>query len=161
MRFRAEQHLRRQRDIRSVREQGRRLDCGAFTMWYLRRPACVPSEKSLSQEPAGPELPPSENVAQPNAPTAQTSSRPPRMDKPVPADLRRVCVVASTAAVGNAVARARAKRRLRELFRNHQDTVPPGYDLLLIARQSINRLEYREIERKFVEACPRIATRSA
>ena len=158
MRFRAEQHLRRQRDIRSVREQGRRLDCGGFTLWYLRRPACVANGNALPQAPAGTELSGSEGVVQPNAPTG---SRARRIEKPVPADLRRVCVVASTAAVGHAVARARAKRRLRELFRNHQDTVPPGYDLLLIARQSINRLEYREIERKFVEACPRIAPRSA
>jgi ribonuclease P protein component len=79
----------------------------------------------------------------------------------VPATLRRVCFIASTAAVGDAVARARARRRMREVFRHHQDAVPPGYDLLLIARKSINGLEYREIERKFIEACPRIAPRIA
>ena len=161
MRFRAEQHLRRQRDIRSVREQGRRLDCGGFTIWYLRRPAPLASVDPLPQSPAGCEPSVSERLAQSNTLTASTGARVRRPETPIPADLRRVCVVASTAAVGNAVARARAKRRLRELFRNHQDTVPPGYDLLLIARQSINRLEYREIERKFVEACPRIAPRSA
>jgi len=158
MRFRAEQHLRRQRDIRSVREQGRRLDCGGFTIWYLRRSVCAASCDPSSLMPAGNEPSGSQGDTQPDD---QSVSCPPRIEKPVPADLRRVCVVASTAAVGNAVARARAKRRLRELFRNHQDTVPPGYDLLLIARQSINRLEYREIERKFVEACPRIPPRSA
>jgi len=158
MRFRAEQHLRRQRDIRSVREQGRRLDCGAFTIWYLRRPASMGNEAAPLPATDASEQTRSDGGAQP---TPSTVSQVRRIEKPVPADLRRVCVVASTAAVGNAVARARAKRRLRELFRNHQDTVPPGYDLLLIARQSINRLEYREIERKFVEACPRIAPRSA
>jgi ribonuclease P protein component len=37
--------------------------------------------------------------------------------------------------------------------------VPPGYDLLLVAKRSLNRLEYREIERKFIEACSRLAPR--
>ena len=39
MRFRAEQHLRRQLDFQRVRAQGRRLDCGAFTLWHVARPA--------------------------------------------------------------------------------------------------------------------------
>ena len=43
MRFRPEQHLRRPGDFRTVREQGRRLDCGAFTVWFFRREAPVPS----------------------------------------------------------------------------------------------------------------------
>ncbi|MBL9203572.1 MAG: ribonuclease P protein component [Opitutaceae bacterium] len=155
MRFRAEQHLRRQRDIQAVRERGRRFDCGAFTLWYLRRsselpvsaPATTPSSPG-GRAPAGPPL--------------EARTAPPRFtDSPVPAGLKRVCVVASTAAVGDAVARARAKRRLREIFRHHQDAVPEGYDLMLVARKSINGLEYREIERKFIEACPRIAPRSA
>jgi len=129
MRFRAEQHLRRQRDIKAVRELGRRFECGGFTLWYRRRP---PEES------------------------------PPTTAHPaIPPDLRRVCVIASTAAVGCAVERARAKRRLREVFRHHQSVVPPGYDLLLIARRSLNGLEYREIERKFIEVCPRIAPRPA
>jgi ribonuclease P protein component len=37
MRFRPEQHLRRPGDFRTVREQGRRIDCGAFTAWFFRR----------------------------------------------------------------------------------------------------------------------------
>ena len=54
MRFRAEQHLRRQRDIQAVREQGRRLDCGPFTLWYRLRQAVdasvAPTELSPSPE---------------------------------------------------------------------------------------------------------------
>jgi ribonuclease P protein component len=113
MRFRPEQHLRRQGDFRAIREKGRRLHCGPFTLWYLPR------------EPA----------------TA----------------VRRVGVVASTAAVGPAVQRNRAKRRLREVFRRHQDAVPAGCDLLLVAGRSLNRLAYGEIERKFTEACRQLA----
>ena len=56
-----------------------------------------------------------------------------RKPREVPAGAR-VCVIASTAAVGNAVRRNRAKRRLREIFRHQQSAVPAECDLLLIAR---------------------------
>lgn len=119
MRFRAEQHLRRQRDFRMAREQGRRIECGGFTLWYVAR----------------------ENETDP---------------KNIPLETPRVGVVASTAAVGGAIQRNRAKRRLREVFRNHQIHVPAQLDLLLIARRSLNQLAYAEIEKKFLEACARL-----
>jgi len=37
MRLRPEQHLRRQGDIRAVRELGSRLDCRSFTLWWRIR----------------------------------------------------------------------------------------------------------------------------
>lgn len=116
MRFRAEQHLRRQRDIRRVRETGRRFDCGGFTLWWVLRDA-------------DPEVPGGKVVGP------------------------RVAVIASRAAVGSAVQRNRAKRRMREVFRQHQERIPPTIDLLMVARGSLNQLEYREIERKFEGAC--------
>lgn len=122
MRFRPEQHLRRQSDIRLVREQGRRVDCRAFTLWWKRRDA--------------------------------TSS------PGTPASLARVCVVASTAAVGHAVRRARAKRRLREIFRQHQHLVPAGCDLMLIARAAATDRPLDEMGQKFAEACGQIAAAS-
>lgn len=125
MRFRPEQHLRRQSDFRAVRERGRRIQSGPFTVWCLRRePAAAMSSAA-------------------HAPAPET---------------RRVGVVASTAAVGHAVLRARAKRRLREVFRRHQALVPAGCDLLLIARSSLNRLDYAELERKFVEVCRQLSS---
>jgi ribonuclease P protein component len=123
MRFRAEQHLRRQRDFREAREKGRRQDCGAFTLWWYRRPGEVGTE-----------------LAAPAAPIQGP----------------RVGVIASTAAVGIAVKRTRAKRRMREIFRHHQDLVPPDCDLLMVARAALNRLEYCEIEQKFVDACRKL-----
>lgn len=120
MRFRPEQHLRRQNDFRAVREQGHRFNCGAFTLWCLRRS----DEKSA------------------------------------PGEIRRVGVVASTAAVGHAVLRNRAKRRLREIFRRHQDRVPAGCDLLLTARAQMVDAPMPELEKKFVEACTKLAPRS-
>lgn len=123
MRFRAEQHLRRQRDFREAREKGRRQDCGAFMLWWYRRPAEIAVE---GVAPPAPILGP------------------------------RVGVIASTAAVGIAVKRARAKRRMREIFRAHQNLVPADCDLLMVARHALNRLEYREIEQRFVDACRKL-----
>ena len=115
MRFRSEQHLCRQGDIRAVREQGRRVDCGAFTVWWKPREAS--------------------GIAVP-----------------------RVCVIASTNAVGHAVLRTRAKRRLREVFRLQQTHVPSGCDLLLIARAAVTTWPMAELQKKFTDACGRIAS---
>jgi len=121
MRFRPEQHVRRQSEFRAIREQGRRVHCGAFTFSYWPRAA------------AG----------------------------AVPDELRRLGVVASTAAVGHAVRRNRAKRRLREVFRRHQECVPAGCDVLLTARAAAVDAPLPELEQKFVDACRRIRLPSA
>jgi len=132
MRFRAEQHLRRQSDFRDAREKGRRQDCGAFTLWWYRRPSVVAAEPASI---------PNTLVV----PASALSIQGPR-----------VGVIASTAAVGKAVKRNRAKRRMRAIFCQHQNLVPTDCDLLMIARNALNRLEYREIEQKFVAACRKI-----
>lgn len=111
MRFRPEQHLRRPGDFRTVREQGKRIDCGAFTLWWRARPDGTAA---------------------------------------------RLGVVASYAQVGNAVARARAKRRLREVFRRHQTLVPVNCDLMLVARAAVNRWAFPELEQKFTAACAKL-----
>jgi len=118
MRFSAAQHLRRPREIRAVREQGRRLECQAFTVWWKHRDG----SESTAQEPAS-----------------------------------RVCVIASTAAVGGAIQRNRAKRRLRELYRLRQHDVPANCDLLLIARKAALGCPVAWLETRFTEACRKIA----
>lgn len=118
-----------------AREQGRRIECGGFTLWYVAR------EKADV-------APPQPSLADSDCPALKTN--------PLPIAGPRVGVVASTAAVGCAVQRNRAKRRLREVFRHHQSRVPAQLDLLLIARRSLNQLAYAEIEKKFVEACARL-----
>ncbi len=117
MRYRPEQHLRRQRDIRVVREEGRRVDCQAFTLWWK--------------------------------PTSDLSA-------PAASPPARVCVIASYKAVGHAVLRNRAKRRLREVFRQQQAQLPPGCDLLLIARAAATRWPLTELEKRFAAACTQI-----
>jgi ribonuclease P protein component len=114
MRLRPGQHLRRQSDIRQVRERGTRLDCKAFTMWWL-----------------------------------------PRSDAP---PVRRACFVASTQAVGHAVLRNRAKRRLREVFRRLQGQLPASCDLLLVARAQVNHWPFAQLDRCFADACARMAS---
>jgi ribonuclease P protein component len=120
VRFRPEQHLRRAVEIRAVREQGRRLECRAFTIWWKPRGM----ETNTKAGPA--------------------------------AAHSRVCVIASTNAVGGAVQRNRAKRRLREIFRQAQQHVPARCDLLLIARAATTQWPLPELERKFLEACAQI-----
>jgi ribonuclease P protein component len=117
VRFRPEQHLRRANDIRAVREQGRRIDCRAFTVWWKPR-------------------------------EMETNST--GRSAPI---LARTCVIASTNAVGGAVQRNRAKRRLREVFRHGQKLVPVTCDLLLIARAAATQWPLPELEKKFKEAC--------
>ncbi len=67
----------------------------------------------------------------------------------------RAAVVASIAAVGGAVRRNRAKRRLREIFRRHQNALPPGCDWLIVARAAVNRRAFADLEKTFVATCGR------
>jgi ribonuclease P protein component len=45
---------------------------------------------------------------------------------------------------------------LREVFRHHQNLVPVDCDLLLVARAAVLRLDYAEVEQKFIAACRKI-----
>jgi ribonuclease P protein component len=53
--------------------------------------------------------------------------------------------VAAGKAVGSAVKRNRAKRRLRAVLDEFVPNLQPGYNLIVIAREAINRASYFEL----------------
>jgi ribonuclease P protein component len=58
--------------------------------------------------------------------------------------------VITGARMGNAVARSRARRLLRESFRLHQHDLARSIDLVLVARPSIAGKGFAEVERDFL-----------
>lgn len=48
--------------------------------------------------------------------------------------------------VGQAVARNKLKRRLREICRNHLNIFQPGLDVVLVARENAGAVAYDELE---------------
>ncbi len=59
--------------------------------------------------------------------------------------------------VGNAVARNRVRRRLRELFRTRREKLPKGLDVVFIARQSAAAADFRRLERAFESLAQRMS----
>ena len=69
----------------------------------------------------------------------------------------RLGIVASKK-LGGAVVRNRAKRLIREVFRNNPPSVEPAVDILVIPRRELLLANYRDVEDDFKSACRR-ATR--
>lgn len=64
---------------------------------------------------------------------------------PNQADISRFGVAAGRS-VGNAVARNRAKRRLREVVRTRIPGIQTGWDLIFLARQPLREASYTELQ---------------
>lgn len=58
--------------------------------------------------------------------------------------------------IGKAVARNRARRRMSEAVRSLGDMIAPGWDLVWIARPSINDVTFSELQ----DACARLLRRA-
>lgn len=58
--------------------------------------------------------------------------------------------------VGGAVARNRAKRMLREIFRVSRALFAPGHDVILIARRPIIKASFAEARDELIELAGRI-----
>ncbi|MEE3377669.1 MAG: ribonuclease P protein component [Lachnospiraceae bacterium] len=54
--------------------------------------------------------------------------------------------------VGNSVVRHRVKRLIREAYRLNEDSFPPGYDYVIIARKPAAEKGYSEIEKSLLKA---------
>jgi ribonuclease P protein component len=63
--------------------------------------------------------------------------------------------VITAKAIGNAVARSRARRLLRECFRQHQQKFPSSLDLILVARASITGKSLDQVKKDFITAMGR------
>ena len=54
--------------------------------------------------------------------------------------------------VGNSVKRNRARRLMRESYRQIKDKIPQGYDIILIARNTITDRSFMEVDNSIVHA---------
>lgn len=57
--------------------------------------------------------------------------------------------------IGNAVVRNRARRLLREAWRQHQHGLTVAHELVLVARQSIAGMSFANVERDYLTALRR------
>ena len=72
-----------------------------------------------------------------------------------PREISRLGLVVSRK-VGNAVTRNRVKRRLRDLFRRHQEAFPRPLDVVVVANHHRGPAEYSEYARAFEELLARL-----
>ena len=57
-----------------------------------------------------------------------------------------------TAKVGKAHTRNLVRRRLREIYRLHEEGLRPGFDMVVVARTRAATAEYRRLEKEFLSA---------
>lgn len=58
--------------------------------------------------------------------------------------------------LGHAVVRNRVRRRLREVYRLHEDALVSGMDMVVVARVRAAHASYRELDESFVRLCRKL-----
>lgn len=58
--------------------------------------------------------------------------------------------------LGCAVVRNRVRRRLREIYRLHEASFQPGWDLVVVARSRAVQADYRTLERSFLSLAKKL-----
>lgn len=66
--------------------------------------------------------------------------------------------ITTTRKIGNAVARNRARRIVREAFRRNKSLVPGGIDIVVNAREPLVEAAYGDFEAEFLAFLKRIGT---
>lgn len=74
---------------------------------------------------------------------------------PMRADASSRLGVITSGKLGNAVMRSRARRVLREAFRLHQHDLNQTVDIILVARRSITKKGFAEVESDYLAALRR------
>ena len=64
----------------------------------------------------------------------------------------RLGVTASTK-LGHAVVRNKARRRLKEVYRLHEQELKAGFDVILVARSRCVTVEFAKLEKSFLKQC--------
>lgn len=59
--------------------------------------------------------------------------------------------------VGKAVVRNKVRRRLREIYRLHEDDLFRGWDVVVVARVRAANTPYRSLEEQFLRVCGKLA----
>lgn len=126
-RFRRTQRLRSPRDFQRVRRIGRHVSSPLLTLSYARQaPQTARTRRPGEEEhPAPPPEAPS---------TAEVTEAPTRIGFSV------------SKRVGDAVTRNRVKRRLREAVRRTLADLPPGWDIVLVARSAAATADYTTLD---------------
>lgn len=71
-------------------------------------------------------------------------------------DANRRLGVVSSRRIGGAVARNRARRRLREVFRRHRDRLTDSADVVLVARAGCAEAPWNELTEEFLRLARRV-----
>lgn len=58
--------------------------------------------------------------------------------------------------LGHAVVRNKVRRRLREIYRLHEDELLPGYDIVVVARVRAVHSRYTQLERDFLRLAKKL-----
>lgn len=64
--------------------------------------------------------------------------------------------ITTSVKLGHAVVRNRARRRLREVYRLHAETLAQGFDLILVARGRTASTPWKEMNTTFLRLCQKL-----
>lgn len=64
-----------------------------------------------------------------------------------------------SAKLGKAVLRNKLRRRIREIYRLHQEELLPGWDIVAVARVRASHSNYSTLERSFLSAADKLGLR--